>query len=46
MVFLVKPFKAYRPLKRRVEEVVLPTFDNLTDKQLKKILNSIRVQFP
>ena len=45
MVFLVKPFKAYRPLKRRVEEVVLPTFDNLTDKQLKKILNQSEYNF-
>ena len=45
MVFLVKPFKAYRPLKRRLEEVVLPTFDNLTDKQLKKILNQSEYNF-
>ena len=45
MVFLVKPFKAYRPLKQRLEEVVLPTFDNLTDKQLKKILNQSEYNF-
>ena len=35
MAFTVNPFMAYRPKKSRVEEVVLPTFDNLSDKQLK-----------
>ena len=38
MTLSIKPFKAFRPLQKRVEEVVLPTFDNLTNKQLNKIL--------
>ncbi len=45
MAFSVNPFKAYRPKKKRVEEVVLPTFDNLSDKQLNKILKETEYNF-
>ena len=45
MAFSVNPFKAYRPKKRRVEEVVLPTIDNLSDKQLNKILKQTEYNF-
>jgi len=38
MSLTVKPFRAFRPQAKRVKEVVLPTFDNLTEKQLNKIL--------
>ena len=45
MAFTVNPFMAYRPKKSRVEEVVLPTFDNLSDKQLNKILKETEYNF-
>ena len=45
MTFTVNPFMAYRPKKSRVEEVVLPTFDNLSDKQLNKILKETEYNF-
>ena len=45
MTLSIKPFKAFRPLQKRVEEVVLPTFDNLTNKQLNKILKESEYNF-
>ena len=45
MALLMKPFKAFRPQKKRVEEVILPTFDNLTPKQLNKILKKTEYNF-
>ena len=45
MTLSIKPFKAFRPLQKRVEEVVLPTFDNLTNKQLDKILKESEYNF-
>ena len=45
MALLMKPFKAFRPQKKRVEEVILPTFDNLTPQQLNKILKKSEYNF-
>ena len=45
MTLSIKPFKAFRPLQKRVEEVVLPTFDNLTNKHLNKILKESEYNF-
>ena len=45
MALLMKPFKAFRPQKKRVEEVILPTFDNLTPQQLNKILKKTEYNF-
>ena len=45
MSLTVKPFRAFRPQAKRVKEVVLPTFDNLTEKQLNKILKESEYNF-
>ena len=45
MTLSIKPFKAFRPQQKRAEEVVLPTFDNLTNKQLNKILKDSEYNF-
>jgi len=45
MTVSIRPFKAFRPDKKWVEEVVLPTFDNLTEKQLDKILKKSKYNF-
>lgn len=41
----IQPFKAFRPDKKWVEEVVLPTFDNLTERELDKILKKSKYNF-
>ena len=45
MTVSIRPFKAFRPDKKWVEEVVLPTFDNLTERQLDKILKKSKYNF-
>ena len=45
MTVSIRPFKAFRPDEKWVEEVVLPTFDNLTEKQLNKILKKSKYNF-
>ena len=45
MALSVNPFRAFRPQAKRVREVVLPTFDNLTEKQLNKILKESEYNF-
>ena len=45
MPLSIKPFKAFRPETKWVEEVVLPTFDNLTIKGLNRILKKSKYNF-